>query len=33
MYLLGQQGGLFCGRLMPWSERLKTLQVIMMPDA
>lgn len=27
MYLLGQQGGLFCGRLMPWSERLKTLQV------
>jgi hypothetical protein len=26
-YLLGQQGGLFCGRLMPWSERLKTLQV------
>jgi hypothetical protein len=27
MYLLGQQGGVFCGRLMPWSERLKTLQV------
>jgi hypothetical protein len=27
VYLLGQQGGLFCGRLMPWSERLKTLQV------
>lgn len=27
MYLLGQQGGLYCGRLMPWSERLKTLQV------
>jgi hypothetical protein len=26
-YLLGQQGGLFCGRLMPCSERLKTLQV------
>lgn len=27
VYLLGQQGGVFCGRLMPWSERLKTLQV------
>eukprot|EP00775_Hariotina_reticulata_P011041 gene11041-11196_t len=26
VYLLGQQGGVFCGRLMPWSERLKTLQ-------
>lgn len=27
VYLLGQAGGVFCGRLMPWSERLKTLQV------
>lgn len=27
LYLLGQAGGVFCARLMPWSERLKTLQV------
>ncbi|WIA09423.1 hypothetical protein OEZ85_008828 [Tetradesmus obliquus] len=26
LYLLGQAGGVFCARLMPWSERLKTLQ-------
>lgn len=26
-YLLGSEGGLFCGRIMAWSERLKTLQV------